>query len=59
MQSHRFRPLLDASGPFVSVYLEDSHNTHDATEQLELKWRAVREQLQRQGVVGRCSRVAT
>jgi peptide chain release factor subunit 1 len=50
MQSQRFRPLLDASGPFASVYFEDTHNTHDANEQLELKWRAVREELERQGV---------
>ena len=49
MDSQRFRKLLDAPGPFVSVYLDDSHNTHDAEAQLELKWRAVKEDLERQG----------
>jgi peptide chain release factor subunit 1 len=50
MESQRFRPLLDTSGPFVSVYFEDTHNTHDAEEQLGLKWRAVREQLEKKHV---------
>ncbi len=50
MESGRFRSLLDTPGPFVSVYFEDSHGTHDADAQLELKWRALREQLEQQGV---------
>lgn len=50
MDSERFRDLLETPGPFVSVYFEDSHNTHDAAEQLDLKWRALREQLEREGV---------
>ncbi|OBG35690.1 hypothetical protein [Mycobacterium sp. E3198] len=50
MDSHRFRRLLDAPGPFASVYFDDSHDTHDAEAQLELKWRAVREELDNQGV---------
>lgn len=50
MDSQRFRDLLETPGPFVSVYFEDSHNTHDAADQLDLKWRALREQLERQGV---------
>ncbi|ORW88881.1 hypothetical protein AWB92_22395 [Mycobacterium sp. IEC1808] len=49
MQSERFRKLLDAPGPFASVYFEDSHDTHDAEAQLELKWRAAREELERKG----------
>ncbi len=49
MDSHRFRRLLDAPGPFASVYFDDSHDTHDAEAQLELKWRAVREELEKQG----------
>ncbi|MGV7710912.1 hypothetical protein PJM28_28930, partial [Mycobacterium kansasii] len=36
MDSQRFRKLLDAPGPFVSVYFDDSHDTHDAEAQLEL-----------------------
>lgn len=48
MDSQRFRKLLDAPGPFASVYFDDSHDTHDAEAQLELKWRAVKEELERQ-----------
>lgn len=48
MESERFRKLLDVPGPFASVYFDDSHDTHDAAAQLELKWRAVREELERQ-----------
>lgn len=49
MHSDRFRQLLDSPGPFASVYFDDSHDTHDAEAQLELKWRALREQLEQQG----------
>lgn len=49
MDSDRFRNLLDAPRPFASVYFDDSHDTHDAEAQLELKWRAVREELESQG----------
>lgn len=50
MDSERFRQLLNTKGPFASVYFEDSHDTQDAAAQLELKWRAIREQLVEQGV---------
>jgi hypothetical protein len=49
MQSERFRSLLTSHGPYGSVYFEDSHNTEDAEAQIELKWRALREQLEQQG----------
>jgi peptide chain release factor subunit 1 len=49
MDSDRFRKLLDSPGPFASVYFDDSHDTHDAEAQLDLKWRALREQLEQQG----------
>lgn len=49
MHSERFRQLLDAPGPFASVFFDDSHNTHDASTQLDLKWRGLRDQLQAQG----------
>ncbi len=49
MDSDRFRRLLDAPGPFASVYFDDSHDTHDAQAQLELRWRAVSEELENQG----------
>ena len=49
MESERFRTLLDAPGPFASAYFDDSHDTPDAETQLDLKWRAVREQLEERG----------
>jgi hypothetical protein len=49
MQSEHFRTLLNTRGPYGSVYFEDSHNTADAAAQSELKWRALREQLEQQG----------
>lgn len=52
MDSDRFRKLLDTPGPFASIYFEDSHDTHDAGTQLDLKWRALREELEGQGLDG-------
>jgi peptide chain release factor subunit 1 len=49
MDTGRFRSLLDSPGPFASVYFDDSHDTHDAEAQLDLKWRSLREQLEQQG----------
>lgn len=49
MDSDRFRKLLDAPAPFASVYFDDSHDTHDAEAQLELKWRALKEDLEDKG----------
>lgn len=49
MDSERFRKLLEAPAPFASVYFDDSHDTHDAEAQLDLKWRALREDLERPG----------
>lgn len=49
MDSERFRKVLDAPGPFASVYFDDSHDSHDAEAQLDLKWRAVKEELEKQG----------
>jgi peptide chain release factor subunit 1 len=49
MESDRFRQLLGTPGPFASIYFEDSHDTHDASTQLDLKWRALREELAEQG----------
>jgi hypothetical protein len=49
MQSGHFQTLRTSHGPYGSVYFDDSHNTEDAAAQLELKWRALREQLEQQG----------
>ncbi|MCW2553286.1 MAG: hypothetical protein JWR78_3067 [Mycobacterium sp.] len=50
MDSDRFRPLLNTPRPFASIYFDDSHDTHDAAAQLELKWRAAKEELEKHGV---------
>ncbi|HEY0227290.1 MAG TPA: hypothetical protein VGC05_13065 [Mycobacterium sp.] len=49
MESDRFRPLLEAHGPFASVYFDDSQDTDDATTELDLNSRALRKQLKGQG----------
>lgn len=49
MESKRFHQLLDTPGPFASIYFEDSHGTHDAHTQSDLKWRALHEALEEQG----------
>ncbi|WP_020416495.1 Vms1/Ankzf1 family peptidyl-tRNA hydrolase [Amycolatopsis sp. ATCC 39116] len=56
MDTTTLRPLVTASGPFTSVYFEDSHDTADAEKQLELKWRELKDALTAQhapdGAVG-------
>ncbi|OLP01144.1 hypothetical protein BVU76_16890 [Mycolicibacterium porcinum] len=49
MHSERFRILLNSRGPYGSVYFDDSHDTADAAGTIELKWRALRAELERQG----------
>jgi len=48
MQTTMLRPLVSKSGPFTSVYFEDSHDTEDAAKQLDLRLRDLREQLTEQ-----------
>ncbi|WP_431237065.1 hypothetical protein ACQ86B_19735 [Mycolicibacterium aichiense] len=50
MHSDRFRPLVDAKGPFVSIYLDDSHDTEDAAAQLDARLRDIRKQLEEHSV---------
>lgn len=38
------RSLLDKRGPFVSLYLDTEGATEDATEELALRWRGMREE---------------
>ncbi|HWS92018.1 MAG TPA: Vms1/Ankzf1 family peptidyl-tRNA hydrolase [Mycobacterium sp.] len=52
MRSERLRWLVKAEGPFASVYFDDSHDTADAVEQLEAKWRDIRKQLETRGAGG-------
>ena len=49
MRSERLRWLVKAEGPFASVYFDDSHDTADAVEQLEAKWRDIRKHLEDRG----------
>ena len=49
MESERFRPLVTARGPFVSVYIDDTRNTADALSQLDAIWRDLRKHLEDQG----------
>ena len=50
MKPERFRPLLDAKGPFVSIYFDDSHDTADAAAQLDARLRDIRKHLEEQSV---------
>lgn len=49
MHSEHFQPLLTATGPYGSIYFDDSHDTEDAAAQIDLKWRGMRDELTRQG----------
>jgi Bacterial archaeo-eukaryotic release factor family 2 len=57
MRSERLRWLVKAEGPFASVYFDDSHDTPDAVEQHEAKWRHIRKHLEDLGagveIIGR------
>lgn len=50
MHAERFRTLLDRQGPFVSVYFDDSHDTADATAQLDARLRDIRKHLEEHSV---------
>lgn len=49
MDTAALRDLLTYEGPFASVYFDGSHDTEDADKELELRWRAIREQLVESG----------
>lgn len=49
MHAESFRTLTESKGPFASAYYDDSHDTEDAAAQRELKWRAIRDDLEQQG----------
>ena len=50
MRSDRFRGLVDATGPFVSVYFDDSHDSGDAVAQLDARLRDIRKHLEEKSV---------
>ncbi|MEU5791382.1 Vms1/Ankzf1 family peptidyl-tRNA hydrolase [Micromonospora purpureochromogenes] len=49
MQLSFLRPLYDRPGPWCSVYLDASRDTHDAHPQVDLRWRALKGRLLEQG----------
>lgn len=49
MRSERLRWLVTAEGSVASVYFDDSHDTADASGQLEAKWRDIRRRLEELG----------
>jgi peptide chain release factor subunit 1 len=49
MRSELFQRLLEARGPFASVYFDDSHNMTNPAADLDVRWRDVRRGLERQG----------
>lgn len=46
MHAERFRGLVDAVGPFVSIHFDDTHDTADATAQLDARLRDIRKHLE-------------
>lgn len=52
MESERFRPLVTAQGPFVSVYIDDSGDTADALARREAIWSDLHKHLENQGADG-------
>lgn len=50
MHADRFRHLTNVTGPFVSVYFDDSHDTADAGAQLDSRLRDIRKHLEEQSV---------
>ncbi|BBX60855.1 hypothetical protein MSAS_00290 [Mycobacterium saskatchewanense] len=48
MQSQRLRWLVNAQGPFVSVFFDDSRDTAEAVEHLETTWEDIRKALEAQ-----------
>lgn len=49
MDTTHLRRLLDASGPFASVYVDDPHSSEDAAKQRALIARAVHAELEHKG----------
>ncbi|HET9516818.1 MAG TPA: Vms1/Ankzf1 family peptidyl-tRNA hydrolase, partial [Actinoplanes sp.] len=52
MDLHFLRPLFDRPGPWVSAYLDATRAAENSEQQVELRWRALREQLEEQGADG-------
>lgn len=44
LNTSNLRRLTGTTGPYVSIYFDDSHNTEDAAKRIELTWADLREQ---------------
>ncbi|MFC4855248.1 Vms1/Ankzf1 family peptidyl-tRNA hydrolase [Actinophytocola glycyrrhizae] len=49
MNTGELREILAHAGPFATVHLDGSHDTENAAHELELRWRAAREELAEKG----------
>jgi peptide subunit release factor 1 (eRF1) len=49
MRTEKLRELVGRTGPFVSVYIDVSHDTEDAATRNETRWRAVETELAADG----------
>lgn len=50
MQLGALQDVYTHSGPYVTVHLDVSRNTEDATQQLDARWTRARHQLEHDGV---------
>lgn len=50
MNVDRMRPLASAPGPFVSLYIDDARDTHDAAKQAAARWGALHRHLEDSGI---------
>ena len=53
MNTDRLRALAGAPGPFVSLYIDDTRDTHDAEKQAAARWGAIRTNLEDSGATER------
>ncbi|MHA7651101.1 Rv2629 family ribosome hibernation factor [Mycobacterium sp. ML4] len=49
MRSEHLKWLAKTTGPYASVYFDDSHDAADSANQLDAKWRDIRAALEHQG----------
>jgi Bacterial archaeo-eukaryotic release factor family 2 len=49
MELSRLSSVYDATGPFATAYLDTTRNVENAAHEIELRWRAARQELEQQG----------
>lgn len=52
MDTQDLKELVDARGPFVSIYFDDSRDSADGEEQIQARWRDLRKHLEEADVDG-------